>query len=120
MAEERFPRVEAALAILDQDIDRRVALVRLAAKLNNGTEHFDHGPSGYSYLCLKCAQEDGMGPFFTTIEALNQDLKAQAEQANETYSVTVAAMPEAFRDNADIRNTAWLAAHLRPEEQGEI
>ena len=35
--------------------EQRIVLLRLAAKFNNGSEHFYHGPYGYSWLCHACA-----------------------------------------------------------------
>ena len=42
-----------------------IGAICLAAELNNGDEHFDHGPQGYSWLCLACAR-NGRGPFVVT------------------------------------------------------
>jgi hypothetical protein len=52
---EAYPKAAAAIASLDEE-NQRIVLLRLAAKFNNGKEHFDHvHPRGYSWLCLKCA-----------------------------------------------------------------
>lgn len=53
---DRYPKVQEALdSFTDQE--KHVALVRLAMRINNGDEHFDHGEPGYSWLCHRCALE---------------------------------------------------------------
>lgn len=73
-----YAHVQAALDALT-DHERVVALVRLAMKLNNGKEHFDHSEVGYSWLCHRCAQEGkgGLngwaGAFYVMGEAAKAD-----------------------------------------------
>lgn len=57
---EHYPKVAAMLESLT-DQERQVALIRLAADLNNGSEHFDHSdhPIAYSWLCVACAYKHG-------------------------------------------------------------
>lgn len=53
-----FPDVQAAIDLFaDDPLKQRVMLLRLAMRLNNGDEHFDHGEHGYSWLCHRCARE---------------------------------------------------------------
>jgi hypothetical protein len=60
MVDEHFPKVAAAIESLDES-EQRIALLRLAAKFNNGSEHFDHSPFGSSWLCLACERGDFYG-----------------------------------------------------------
>lgn len=50
---DRFSHVQAVIDALDET-DQRIMLLRLARKYNNGDDHFDHGPHGASWLCLRC------------------------------------------------------------------
>lgn len=59
---EWFPEAAAAIAGCPED-QHHIVLLRLAAKLNNGSEHFDHGTPGYSWLCLACARAGGWSGF---------------------------------------------------------
>ena len=53
---EAYPNVASAIASLAEH-EQRVALVRLAARWNNGDAHFDHvDECGASWLCMKCAR----------------------------------------------------------------
>lgn len=53
---EAYPSVACGLAAWSET-EERIALVRLAAKWNNGSEHFDHTPGGYSWLCVACGDD---------------------------------------------------------------
>lgn len=57
---DRFAHLQAIIDGLSE-FDQGIVLLRLAAKLNNGKEHFDHGPIGYSWLCHRCALEGAGG-----------------------------------------------------------
>lgn len=50
---ETYPEVAGALAAMT-DEQEQIALLRLAAKWNNGSDHFDHVTGGMSWLCLAC------------------------------------------------------------------
>lgn len=64
---DRFANVQAVIDGFDAE-HRRVLLIRLAMKLNNGDAHFDHGEPGYSWLCLRCAQNGKGGGMMSVAE----------------------------------------------------
>lgn len=67
------------------DIEKHVALVRLAMRINNGDQHFDHGEPGYSWLCHRCAL-DGSGGLNGWVGALRMlgTLAAPTDGRDET------------------------------------
>lgn len=76
-----FADVQAAIDQFAADpLRQKVMLIRLAMRLNNGAEHFDHGTPGYSWLCHRCALEGkgGLNGWAGAFFVMSEARKAQA------------------------------------------
>lgn len=80
---EHYPAAAAAIESLDE-VNQRIVLLRLAAKFNNGNQHFDHSDAigAYSWLCLACARS-GRGPYVVDARAMGISMRSDANTTGQ-------------------------------------